>query len=171
MGGRAHDFDRSHVEREARGGRPGHPSVVGAAENCSASRTIATFHSRADVEADPVTLSLRFGLIPTSPTLWISVAPPCQRVSARKTERSSPVRRRPRRHGAMNWSRIETPSLNTRMTASRRPEKLVADVKRTLSGALSKKSDPDQSELALEEIETAMEAVRARDEALDPPVS
>ena len=47
-------------------------------------------------------------------------------------------------------------------------EKLVADFKRALFGARSEKTDPEQFELALEDIETAMAAVHAEDEALDP---
>ena len=50
-------------------------------------------------------------------------------------------------------------------------EKLVADFKRALFGARSEKTDPEQFELALEDIETAMAAVHAEDEALDPPTS
>jgi transposase len=50
-------------------------------------------------------------------------------------------------------------------------EKLVADFKRALFGARSEKTDPEQFELALEDIETAMAAVHAEDEALDPPAS
>ena len=48
-------------------------------------------------------------------------------------------------------------------------EKLVADFKRALFGAKSEKSDPDQYQLALEDIETAMAVVHAEDEAVDPP--
>ena len=47
-------------------------------------------------------------------------------------------------------------------------EKLVADFKRALFGAKSEKSDPDQYQLALEDIETAMAVVHAEDEAVDP---
>jgi len=47
-------------------------------------------------------------------------------------------------------------------------EKLVADFKRALFGARSEKTDPEQIELALEDIETAMAAVHAEGEALDP---
>ncbi|KIN70356.1 putative transposase [Sulfitobacter donghicola DSW-25 = KCTC 12864 = JCM 14565] len=50
-----------------------------------------------------------------------------------------------------------------------RLEKLVADFKRALFGARSEKASPEQFELALEDIETAMAAVHAEDEALDPP--
>lgn len=50
-------------------------------------------------------------------------------------------------------------------------EKLVADFKRALFGARSEKADPEQFELALEDIETAMAAVHAEDEALDPSTS
>lgn len=50
-------------------------------------------------------------------------------------------------------------------------EKLVADFKRALFGARSEKTDPEQFELALEDIETAMAAVHAEDAALDPPAS
>jgi transposase len=52
-----------------------------------------------------------------------------------------------------------------------RLEKLVADFKRALFGARSEKIDPDQFELALEDIETAMAAVHAEDEAVDPPTT
>lgn len=50
-----------------------------------------------------------------------------------------------------------------------RLEKLVADFKRALFGARSEKTAPEQYDLALEDIETAMAAVHAEDEALDPP--
>ena len=50
-------------------------------------------------------------------------------------------------------------------------EKLVADFKRSLFGARSEKTDPEQYELSLEDIETAMAAVRAEDDAVDPPAS
>ena len=50
-----------------------------------------------------------------------------------------------------------------------RLEKLVADFKRALFGARSEKASPEQFELALEDIETAMAAVHAEDEAFDPP--
>lgn len=49
-----------------------------------------------------------------------------------------------------------------------RLEKLVADFKRALFGARSEKVDREQYELSLEDIETAMAAVHAEDEALDP---
>ncbi|QIE47665.1 IS66 family transposase (plasmid) [Pseudohalocynthiibacter aestuariivivens] len=50
-------------------------------------------------------------------------------------------------------------------------EKLVADFKRALFGARSEKTNPEQFELALEDIETAIAAVHAEDEAFDPPAS
>ncbi len=50
-----------------------------------------------------------------------------------------------------------------------RLEKLVADFKRALFGAKSEKTDPDQYQLALEDIETAMAVVHAEDEDIDPP--
>ena len=50
-----------------------------------------------------------------------------------------------------------------------RLEKLLADFKRALYGAKSKKGHTDQYHLALEEIETAMAVVHAEDEATDPP--
>jgi len=50
-----------------------------------------------------------------------------------------------------------------------RLEKLVADFKRALFGAKSEKTDPDQYQLALEDIQTAMAVVHAEDEAIDPP--
>ena len=50
-------------------------------------------------------------------------------------------------------------------------EKLVADFKRALFGARSEKVNPEQYELALEDIETAMAAIHAEDEAIDPPKS
>ena len=50
-----------------------------------------------------------------------------------------------------------------------RLEKLLADFKRALFGAKSEKAHPDQYHLALEDIETAMAAVHAEDEAVDPP--
>jgi len=50
-------------------------------------------------------------------------------------------------------------------------EKLLADFKRVLFGARSRMVDPEQNELSLEDIETAMAAVHAEDEALDPPAS
>jgi len=49
--------------------------------------------------------------------------------------------------------------------------KLVADFKRALFGVKSEKVDPDQFELALEDIETAMAAIHAENEAVDPPKS
>lgn len=64
-----------------------------------------------------------------------------------------------------------------------RLEKLVADFKRALFGARSEKADPEQFELSLEDIETAlsmmqsitcrqgMAVVHAEDDALDPPAS
>lgn len=51
-----------------------------------------------------------------------------------------------------------------------RLEKLVADFKRALFGAKSEKADPDQYQLAFEDVETAMAVVHAEDEAIDPPV-
>ena len=50
-------------------------------------------------------------------------------------------------------------------------EKLVADFKRALFGARSEKTSPEQFELALEDIETAMAAIHAEDATLDPPTS
>lgn len=50
-----------------------------------------------------------------------------------------------------------------------RLEKLVADFKRALFGAKSEKGDPDQYQLALEDIETAMAVVHAENEAVDLP--
>ncbi len=50
-----------------------------------------------------------------------------------------------------------------------RLEKLLSDFKRALYGAKSEKGHPDQYHLALEDIETAMAAVHAEDEAIDPP--
>lgn len=44
-------------------------------------------------------------------------------------------------------------------------EKLLADVKRALFGRKSEKVDPDQFELALEDIETAVESIQAAEEA------
>lgn len=49
-----------------------------------------------------------------------------------------------------------------------RLEKLIADFKRALFGARSEKANPEQYELAFEDIETAMAAVHAEDEAIDP---
>lgn len=50
-----------------------------------------------------------------------------------------------------------------------RLEKLRADFKRALYGAKSEKGHPDQYQLALEDIETAMAVVHAEDDAIDPP--
>ena len=50
-------------------------------------------------------------------------------------------------------------------------EKLVSDFKRALFGARSEKVDPEQFELSLEDIETALAVIHADDEALDPPES
>lgn len=50
-------------------------------------------------------------------------------------------------------------------------EKLVADFRRAMFGARSEKVAPEQYELALEDIETAMAAVHAEDEAVDPSPS
>ena len=50
-----------------------------------------------------------------------------------------------------------------------RLEKLVADFKRALFGVKSEKINPEQYELALEDIETAMAAIHAENEAIDPP--
>lgn len=50
-----------------------------------------------------------------------------------------------------------------------RLEKLLADFRRALYGAKSEKGHPDQYQLALEDIETAMAVVHAEDEAVDPP--
>ena len=50
-----------------------------------------------------------------------------------------------------------------------RLEKLLADFKRALFGHRSEKSDPEQYELALEDIEAAIAAIHAEDEAVDPP--
>jgi transposase len=50
-----------------------------------------------------------------------------------------------------------------------RLEKLVADFKRALFGAKSEKANPDQYQLALEDIEAAMAVVHAEDEAIDAP--
>lgn len=49
-----------------------------------------------------------------------------------------------------------------------RLEKLLTDFKRALFGAKSEKAHPDQYHLALEDIETAMAALHAEDEAVDP---
>ena len=50
----------------------------------------------------------------------------------------------------------------------KRLEKLLADFKRALFGAKSEKLNPEQYELALEDIETAMAIIHAEDEAIDP---
>jgi len=50
-------------------------------------------------------------------------------------------------------------------------EKLVANFKRALFGAKSEKVNSEQYELALEDTETAMAAIHAEDEAIDPPKS
>lgn len=50
----------------------------------------------------------------------------------------------------------------------RQLEKLVADFKRALFGARSEKVAPEQYELALEDIETALAGVHAEDEAGEP---
>ena len=50
-----------------------------------------------------------------------------------------------------------------------RLEKLLADFKRALFGAKSEKVNPEQYELALEDIETAMAVIHAENEAIDPP--
>jgi len=52
-----------------------------------------------------------------------------------------------------------------------RLEKLVADFNRALFGVKSEKINPEQYELALEDIETAMAAIHAENEAIDPPKS
>ena len=52
-----------------------------------------------------------------------------------------------------------------------RLEKLVADFKRALFGHKSEKANPEQYDLALEDIETAMAAIHAEDEAIDPAKS
>jgi transposase len=52
-----------------------------------------------------------------------------------------------------------------------RLEKLLADFKRALFGHRSEKSDPEQYELAPEDIEAAIAAIYAEDEAVDPPKS
>ena len=49
-----------------------------------------------------------------------------------------------------------------------RLEKLVADFKRALFGSRSEKANPEQYELALADIETAMAVVHAEDEDIDP---
>jgi len=50
-------------------------------------------------------------------------------------------------------------------------EKLLSDFKRALFGTRSEKTNPEQYELALEDIETAMAVIHAQDEAIDPPKS
>lgn len=52
-----------------------------------------------------------------------------------------------------------------------RLEKLLADFKRALFGHKSEKANPEQYDLALEDIETAMAAIHAEDEAIDPAES
>jgi len=52
-----------------------------------------------------------------------------------------------------------------------RLEKLLADFKRALFGAKSEKVNPEQYELALEDIETAMAAILAEDETIARPKS
>ena len=52
-----------------------------------------------------------------------------------------------------------------------RLEKLVADFKRALFGHKSEKANPEQYNLALEDIETAMAAIHAEDKAIDPAKS
>ena len=52
-----------------------------------------------------------------------------------------------------------------------RLEKLVADFKRAMFGSKSEKADPDQYQLALEDIETAITTVHAQDKAIDPPTA
>ncbi len=52
-----------------------------------------------------------------------------------------------------------------------RLEKLVSDFKRALFGQRSEKANPEQYDLALEDIETAMAAIHAEDEAIDPAKS
>lgn len=49
-----------------------------------------------------------------------------------------------------------------------RLEKLIADFKRALFGSRSEKGNPEQYQLAFEDIETAMAVVHAEDEAIDP---
>ena len=49
-----------------------------------------------------------------------------------------------------------------------RLELLVAAFKQAMFGRKSEKIDPDQFELALEDIETAIAAIHAEDEAVDP---
>ena len=50
-----------------------------------------------------------------------------------------------------------------------RLEKLIADFKRALFGARSEKVSPEQYDLALEDIETAMAAIHAEDDAENAP--
>ena len=50
-----------------------------------------------------------------------------------------------------------------------RLELLIAALRQAMFGRKSEKIDPDQFELALEDIETAIAAIRAEDEAVDPP--
>ena len=50
-------------------------------------------------------------------------------------------------------------------------KKLPADFRRALFGHRSEKSAPEQYKLALEDIETAIAAIHAEDEAVDPPIS
>ena len=52
-----------------------------------------------------------------------------------------------------------------------RREKRLADFKRALFGHRSEKSDPDQFELALEDIETTIAAIHAEVDAGNPPKS
>lgn len=52
-----------------------------------------------------------------------------------------------------------------------RLEKLLADFKRALYGSKSEKGHPDQYQLALEDIETAMAIIHAEDDAIDPPTT
>ena len=52
-----------------------------------------------------------------------------------------------------------------------RLEKLVSDFKRALFGQRSEKANPEQYDLALEDIETAMAVIHAEDEAIDPAKS
>ncbi len=52
-----------------------------------------------------------------------------------------------------------------------RLEKLLTDFRRALFGVKSEKINPEQYELALEDIETAMAAIHAEDEVIDPPKS
>ena len=50
-----------------------------------------------------------------------------------------------------------------------RLELLVAALKQAMFGRKSEKIDPDQFELALADIETAIAAIHAEEEAVDPP--